>query len=164
MEPGTDSAVVVRGIIKNTAVIAGGLDTVVAAMAELHTGVAVGTGTAVVEGGLGTDIALEEQLGIDTSLVVPGLGTGVVEGPGMDSYSEVSWEIEFVVDKLKFDWLGCKVAEGQGSCAVVVLQRLHQVTTADQRDHSTTGYRRLEHIVRQRNNLGTSYQFGPLLT
>lgn len=59
LEPGTDSVEVALGLGMNTAVAAEGLDTVVSAMVEQQTGVAVGTGTVAVEKGLGTDIAVE---------------------------------------------------------------------------------------------------------
>ena len=146
--PGLDSVVVALAI-RNTVVAAGemdtvaaevaaeGMDAVVAVVAELRTGV----GTVVVEGELHTDTAIAERLGM-------GL--------------EASWEIDFVEEKLAFDWLGCKLAADQidymPAAAVVVVQK-----TADRTHHSTTGYKQLVHTVRQSSRLGTNYQFGPLV-
>ena len=79
MGPGSDSAVVARGLVTNTTVVEKGLNIVVVALAELRTGVAVETGTAVA-GEVGTDIVVEGVMRADTSLAVLGLGTDPVEG------------------------------------------------------------------------------------
>lgn len=84
MGPDSDSAVVAREIVTSTTVIEEELDIVVVTLAELRTGVAVGTGTAVVWE-VGIDIAVERVMTADTSLAVLGLGTDPVEGLGLDT-------------------------------------------------------------------------------
>lgn len=78
-----------------------GMDSVVVALAQGNTAVvepridvAVATGKVLVEGGLGTDTARAE-----------GLGKGSV----------ASRDIDFVEDKLAFDWLCCNKAESHMS-------------------------------------------------